>query len=218
MKEKKKTNKDILARVKKKRGYLLPYHELFFCVDPDLLETYDRFYENLTLKTKHLDNKTKELVWLGILMSVFEEAGTIHLKRGREAGITDAEISDIVMVTQVAKGFDVLLFVKDKWGKHLSDISPMQIYENLIDCVNEKITLPKNIAELVFIGIYSALPIKEALRFHLKRAKAYGLRDEEIAEAISYIFIPRGGNVLIEAAEVFKDVIQKGAFKREAKE
>ena len=35
-------------------------------------------------------------------------AGTIHLERGRKAGITDDEIIDVIMLTQVAKGFDVL--------------------------------------------------------------------------------------------------------------
>jgi len=209
-------NADLIAQVKEKRGYLLPYHELFLCIDPVLLEKYDRFYENLTLKKRHLDNKTKELVWIGILMSVFEEAGTIHLKRGREAGITDDEISDIVMLTQVARGFEVLVFVEEKWRDHIPNVDPMQIYENLIDHLTEKISVPKNIVELVLIGIYSALPVKAALRFHLKRAKAYGLRDEEIAEAMSFIFIPRGGNVLMEAAQVLKDVIQKGELKPES--
>ena len=211
-------NLNIISRVIEKRGYILPYHELFYRVDPDLLAKYDVFYESLTLKTQHLDNKTKELVWLGILMSVFEEAGTIHLKRAREAGITDAEISDIIMLTQVALGFNVILFVKDKWGEPLSGLNPLQIYENLLDRVTEKMTVPKRIAELVFIGIYSTVPIKEALRFHLKRAKAYGFRAEEIAEAMSYIFIPRGANILIGASEVFQEVIEKGASKRETEE
>jgi alkylhydroperoxidase/carboxymuconolactone decarboxylase family protein YurZ len=209
-------NFDLIGKVKEKRGYLLPFHELFLCIDPVLLETYDQFYENLTLKNRHLDNKTKELVWIGILMSVFEEAGSIHLKRGRDAGITDDEISDIVMITQVAKGFEVLLFVETKWKDHIPNVDPIQIYENLIDHLIEKISLPRDTAELVLIGIYAALPVKEALRFHLKRAKEYGLRDEEIAEAMSFIFIPRGGNVLIEAAQVLKDVIQEGELKPES--
>ena len=204
---------EILAGVKKKRGYLLPYHELFACVDPELLDRYDRFYDCLTLHTKHLDNKTKELVWIGILLSASEEAGTIHVERGRKAGITDDEIADVIMLTQVAKGFDVLLFAEEKWGAHLPGINPMQIYERLVDRVTDKLTVEKRTAELVFIGIYSALPLKEALRFHLRRGKSHGLRDEEIAEAMSFIFIPRGGNVLIEASEVLKELVQSGELK-----
>lgn len=203
---------DILTKVKEKRGYLLPYHALFLCVDPGLLEAYDRFYDRLTLRKNHLDRKTKELVWLGILMGVLEEAGTIHLKRAGEAGVTDADISDIVKLTQIARGFDVLPFIEKKWGQNLPGISPVQIYEDLVDAVTAKTTLPKNTVELIFIGIYSALRNKTALRLHLKRAKAFDLSDEEIAEAMSYIFIPRGGNALIEASEVFMEVIRRDAI------
>ncbi|MBW1695356.1 MAG: carboxymuconolactone decarboxylase family protein [Deltaproteobacteria bacterium] len=201
---------DILKRVKDKRGYLLPYHELFLCVDPGLLEAYDRFYENLTLRENHLDPKTKELVWLGILMGVLEEAGTIHLKRAREAGITDDDISAIVKLTQIAKGFDVLSFVEKKWGQNLIGIAPLEIYEDLVDSVTAKITLPKSTVELIFIAVYSALRNKTALRLHLRRAKTFDLSDEEIAEAMSYIFIPKGANALIEAAKVFMEVVVKG--------
>lgn len=211
-----RSNMDILKEVEEKRGYLLPYHELFWCLDPVLLERYDQFYENLTLKTRFLDNKTKELVWLGILISVFEEAGTIHLKRARDAGVTDGEISDVIVLSQVAKGFEVLLFIEEKWGKYLPNINIMATYSDLIKNLSKNFKLPENIVELVFIGIYSALPIKKALRYHLVRAKECGLRDEEIAEAMSYIFIPRGGNVLIQAAEVLKDVVKNGELKADS--
>lgn len=204
---------EILRKVKEKRGYLLPYHEVFCSVAPALLEKYDEFYEELTLKTKHLDKKTKELVWLGILISVFEEDGVIHLKRGMEAGITDDEISDVMVLTQVAIGFKALSFVEEKWGSYIPNISGMQIYERTIDKLTRGITIPPQTVELVLIGIYSALSIKRALRFHLVRAKSYGSRDEEIAEAMSYVFIPCGGNVLIKATEVLKESVQSGELK-----
>lgn len=202
----------ILESVKKKRGYVLPYHELFWCMDPDLLAKYDAFYEQLTLRTNHLDNKTKELVWLGILISVFEEAGTIHLRRAREAGVTDDEIQDVIKLTQIGRGFEVILFVGEKWQNHLPAIDPLRTYGDLINSVTERTTIPRRLCELVLIGIYCAIPIPKALKYHLLHAKECGLRDEEIAEAMSFIFIPRGGNVLIEAAQVLKDVVKSGEF------
>jgi alkylhydroperoxidase/carboxymuconolactone decarboxylase family protein YurZ len=53
---------------------------------------------------------------------------------------------------------------------------------------------------------------KSALRFHLRRSKEYGLRDEEIYEAMSYILLPCGAPTLIDAVNVLKDVIQKGSL------
>ena len=47
---------EILEKVRAKRGYLLSYHELFWRLDPGLLEKYDQFYTEVTLKTKFLDN------------------------------------------------------------------------------------------------------------------------------------------------------------------
>lgn len=204
---------EVLKRVKEKRGYLLPYHEFFGCMDPVLLEKYDQFYTEVTLKSKVLDNKTKELVWIGILACASEEAGTIHLKRGREAGITDEEISDVIIITQVAKGFDVLLFVEEKWGSFLSDIKAMEVYDTFVKHLKKGLRLPGKTVELIFVGIYAALEMKKGLQFHLIKAKECGARDEEIAEAMSFIILPRGGNTMLEAAGVLKDLVKGGQYK-----
>jgi alkylhydroperoxidase/carboxymuconolactone decarboxylase family protein YurZ len=203
----------VLKRMKDKRGYLLPYHELFGWLDPALLENYDQFYTELTLKPKVLDEKTKELVWIGILAAASEEAGTIHLKRARQAGITDDEISEVMLVTQVAKGFDVLLFFDEKWGSFLPGIKPLEAYGQFVRHLKRGFTLPSKTIELIWVGVYAALEIKKALQFHLVHAKEEGARDEEIAEAMSFIIIPRGGNTLLKAAEVLKDLVKAGKFK-----
>jgi alkylhydroperoxidase/carboxymuconolactone decarboxylase family protein YurZ len=211
--EKKKTAMDVLKKVKGKRGYLLPYHELFACIDPILLEKYDDFYTELTLKNKVLDNKTKELAWIGILAAASEEAGTIHLKKGRDAGITDEEISDVITLTQIAKGFDVLMFVEEKWGSFFQNIRVMEIYGNLVKQLKKNVRLSEKIVELVFIGIYAALEIKKGLEFHLMKSKECGARDEEIAEVMSFVILPRGVNTMLEAAEVLKNLVKEGKLK-----
>lgn len=211
--ETKSSNMQILREVEEKRGYLLPYHELFWCLDPSLLQAFDQFYENLTLKTRFLDGKTKELVWLGILMSVCAETGWVHLKRLRTAGATDDEISDTMLLSQIAKGFDVLLFVEEKWGKHLPSIKIMETYDNLIKKLEGFVRLPGKTVALIFVGIYSALGIEQALRFHLLKAREYNLHDEEIAEAMSFVFVPRGANIMTKAAEVLKNLVQGGELK-----
>jgi alkylhydroperoxidase/carboxymuconolactone decarboxylase family protein YurZ len=208
-----KASVEVLKKVKEKRGYLLPYHELFGCMDPQLLEKYDAFYTEVTLKAKALDNRTKELVWIGILAGASEEAGTIHLRRAREAGVTDEEISEVMVITQVAKGFDVLLFVEGKWGSFLTEIKPMEVYENFVKHLKKGLRLPGKTVELIFVGIYAALEIKNGLQFHLVEAKGCGASDEEIAEAMSFIIIPRGGNTLLKAAEVLKDLVKEGRLK-----
>jgi alkylhydroperoxidase/carboxymuconolactone decarboxylase family protein YurZ len=202
----------LINKVKEKRGYILPYHELFFCVDPKLLDTYDQFYENVTLVARHLDDKTKELVWFGILIGVQEKAGTLHIKRGKKAGITDREFSEVLTLCQIAMGLDAVTFLEDNWAEHLPGVAPWTIYQDLVEKVVIGMGISPKTIELIFIGIYTALPHlqKKALRFHLKRAKALGVRDAEICEAISYVFIPRGANALIEASAVLKKAVQEG--------
>ena len=208
-----KRSLELIRQVEAKRGYLLPYHELFLLVDPALLEAYDRLYENLTLKTRHLDQRTKEIVWLGILISVQEEAGTLHLERAREAGLRQEEIGRIIALSQVAMGVEAVTFIKDWWQDHLPEVDPWAGYGRLVEAAGQDTTLHPKAVELMFIGIYSALTRKEALRFHLRRAGQYGLRDEEIGEAMSFALIPRGGNVLIEAAQVLKELVIKGQYR-----
>ena len=208
-----KARMDVLKKVKEKRGYLLPYHELFGCMDPLLLEKYDEFYTEVTLKTKVLDNKTKEFVWIGILACASEEAGTIHLKRARDAGITDDEISDVIILTQVALGFNVLRFVEKKWGSFLPNIRVTEVYDRFLKHLKKNVRLPEKTVELIFIGIYAALEVKEGLSFHLLRAKECGVRDEEIAEAMSFIVLPRGANTMLEAAGVLKNLVKEGKYK-----
>ena len=56
-----------LNAVRDKRGYLMSHHGLLALTAPDLLEGYDACYTALTLVKRHLSEREKEFVWLGIL-------------------------------------------------------------------------------------------------------------------------------------------------------
>jgi alkylhydroperoxidase/carboxymuconolactone decarboxylase family protein YurZ len=204
-------SQEILSRVEAKRGYLLAHHEFFGYPDPEMLEKYDQLYEYLTLKSKFLSDRVKELVWMGILSAVFEDAGgPIHVKRARQAGISDQEIAEVFFLSQVALGFNVVSFVKDKWSQLIPSADIIEVYGTFIDHLTSKSQISPEIVELIFIGVYSALNKPEGLRFHLVRANQKGWKDEELYEAMSYILLPCGAPTLIEAALVLKDVLMKG--------
>ena len=212
--ETQRSGKDVLKELKDKRGYLHTHHEFFGYSDPPMLEKYDQLYEHLVLKKKFLDNYTKELVFLGILAVTLKEVGgPTHIKRAREAGITANEMAEVFFLAQIAKGVDALSFVGDKWAHLLADTNVWQQYDESIKNLTARIKISKKVVELIFIGLYSALGKKAALRFHLCRANKYGLQDEEIYEAMSYIMIICGGPAMIDAADVLKDVLKKGQLK-----
>ena len=52
--------------------------------DPKLLESYDSFYENLTLEERTLTLKNRELVWAALQVAADEEHGHIHMKRAKK--------------------------------------------------------------------------------------------------------------------------------------
>lgn len=212
--ESQRSAKDVLKELKDKRGYLHTHHEFFGYSDPPMLEKYDQLYEHLALKKNFLDNYTKEMLFLGILAVTLKEVGgPTHIRRAREAGISADEMAEVFFLAQIARGVDVLSFVGDKWGHLLADSNVWQEYAEFIKNLTTRIKIPENIVELIFIASYAALGKKAALRFHLCRANKYGLQDEEIYEAMSYILIICGGPALIDAAEVLRDVLKKGQFK-----
>ena len=209
-----KTTREILEEVRGKRGYLLTHHEFFGFADPAMLEKYDQVYQHLTLKEKFLEDRVKEFVWLGILAAVYEEAGgPIHIKRAKEAGLTDREIAEVFLLTQVAQGFDVVSFTRDKWGRLIPGVDLLEAYGLFIDQMAARSGIPARTIELILIGVYAALAKGRALRFHLGRANEHGLKDEEIYEAISYILLPCGAPTLIQAAEVLKEALARGELK-----
>ena len=166
----------------------------------------------LTLKRRYLDNLTKEIVWLGILIAVEEKAGRIHLQRAREAGITSRELRDLLTFTQLARGFNTVEFVGKNWTDMMTLAEAEQNYLEAVDHLSENSALTTKARELLLIGVHAALVQRQALQLHIKRAKRIGLADEDIGEAISYVIIPCGGNVLLKAAEVIKDMASRGEF------
>ena len=195
----------VIERVKAKRGYLLSHHELLAAADPDMLDIYDRLYEHLTLKPKYLDNRRKELVWMGILSAVFETAGgPIHIARAREADVSEAEMAECFNLAQISRGFTVVDFVEREWESLMNGTRAVNTYTDLIDRFARTSVLSITEIELVLIGIHAALVQPKALRLHLLRANRLGLTDGEVYEALSYVLMPCGAPTLIEAAEVVK--------------
>src|SRR5690625_3452327 len=208
--------KYLLGDIKKKRGYTLPYHEHYSILDLNLLENYDRFYENLTLKTRYLDDRAKELVWLGILISVYEKEGTIHVKRAKDAGVTKSEIHDLIILTQLASGINSILFIEKYWADEMLNVNPLKIYKKYIDQFTKESMLENWIIELILIGIYSATSNEIALNIHLKRAAEMQIKGEKILETISFIILPCGGPTLIAASKTLKESVMKGWLDRKS--
>lgn len=108
----------ILARLRAKRGYLLPFHELLARHAPAILERYDEYYSQVWLVDNVLDARTKELVAIGIHAAVLEREGLeIHLRRAVAAGATEAEIVEAMTLAGIPAGMYAVVVAADVWQR-----------------------------------------------------------------------------------------------------
>lgn len=199
-----------------KRDYSLPFHELFCMTDPGMLERYDQFYSALTLAKRELDEKTKELVWAAILIAAREAEGTLHLRRGLREGVTPEEYGEAVQLTALAEGSGALEFVRSHWeADYLNQPGTAALYADTLARAYAGSRLQPGARELILIGAYTALERPEGLALHIVRAKAAGVSDRAIAEAMSYVLIPKGANTLIRGVEVWMHLIKDGKVEPE---
>jgi alkylhydroperoxidase/carboxymuconolactone decarboxylase family protein YurZ len=196
-----------LAKAEATRGYLLPYHRMLCAHDPDLMEAYDSYYRELTLVERSLTYLEREVVWLVLLASAREVYGDIHMPRAEESGMTAVQIHDCMALAGVVEAFPVMDF-STSWSKWISVAEVETRYGRIVDTARGD--LPETIAEIALIVGHAARGSRAGMRFHLKRAFALGATTAKIAEGISYVILPRGGPVLVDACNVWAELAAEG--------
>ncbi len=108
----------LLGRIRRKRGYLLPFHHLLAEHAPDTLDTYDRFYSQVWFTKNVLDARVKELIAVGIHTAILEREGLeIHMKRAAKAGATEAEIVEAMTLAGIPAGMYAVLVGSQVWDR-----------------------------------------------------------------------------------------------------
>lgn len=108
--------RELLERIRAKRGYLLPFHRLLAEHAPDTLERYDALYSQIWFETNVLDARVKELVAVGIHTAILEREGLeIHMKRAVKAGATEAEIAEAMTLAGIPAGMYAVLVGSQVW-------------------------------------------------------------------------------------------------------
>ena len=200
--------KAVLDAVEAKRGYLLPYHRMFAASAPELLATYDAFYESLTLVPRVLTPVQRETVWAGLLAAAREVHGFIHMKRAVKAGLTEADIVRAVAIAAVTEGHGTLAFSGENWSAWTLPTALEQAYLALFEAVRG--TLDAKLAHLTALVCHAARRHKPGMVLHLREAFAAGVTPGEVCEGLSYLLLPCGGNTLIEAVSFWEDAAREG--------
>jgi 4-carboxymuconolactone decarboxylase len=88
----------LLQEIMTKRGFVLDFHRLLAEEDPQFLRCYEDMVSVAYADRRTLDKKTKELIFIGALMSLEAEPAHIgaHMKLAMEHGASKREILEVL--------------------------------------------------------------------------------------------------------------------------
>ena len=97
---------ELIARMKKARGYIYPEWEFAARQDPEFVETYNQIYELGLGEGKYVSAKVREFVAIALLaFRGAEKAGLVaHMQRAIRFGATREEIFEILETCLVPGG------------------------------------------------------------------------------------------------------------------
>lgn len=88
----------LVAEMERKRGYVLDMHRTLAERDPDFLVEYERFLDATFLRERALDRRTKELIYVGVLMALNtpEPHLIAHMRAATQYGATETEVLEVI--------------------------------------------------------------------------------------------------------------------------
>ena len=95
-----------LGALQRARGYTLPLHHVLSEHDPDALSAYEGMMRALYLSDRRLDGRTKELIYVAVLIAfaASEEHIRAHMERARREGATAEDVLEAIELLVPAAG------------------------------------------------------------------------------------------------------------------
>jgi 4-carboxymuconolactone decarboxylase len=96
----------LLALMKKRRGYILPIHQIMAEFDPAFLESYETFLNATFLTPRSLDRKTKELILVSVLTAIAAPPYHVrtHISAAIAAGASERQVLEALQLVMPAVG------------------------------------------------------------------------------------------------------------------
>ena len=108
-----------LESVQQARGYTLPLHRVLSSEDPEVLLAYEGMMKALYLSDRRLDGRTKELIYVAVLVSLgaSEEHIRAHMEKAQREGADPQDVLQAVELTMPAAGVARASVGFEIWGK-----------------------------------------------------------------------------------------------------
>lgn len=201
------TSEELLDRLRTERkGYLLSYHEIFARIEPSLLEAYAELYRRLNLTPRTLTEFDREFIWVGLLASIHEEVGSIHIERAIVAGMSSEEMLASIRCTGFADSWPTLEFSERAWSRFIGHRT-IDVYADGLGELAKGVEM--RIVHLTLMNIQGQRQRREAFDYHLLAALEAGATTAQVAEALSYLLVPIGANGFLWCTDRWLELMQE---------
>lgn len=89
---------DLLAKIDRKRGYVLEFHRSLAAADPEFLSAYDDLVSLAYTNERLLSSRDKELAYVAMLTGLGAEVAhvRVHIALAKDAGASRQEILEVL--------------------------------------------------------------------------------------------------------------------------
>ena len=175
----------VMTRLKARRGFVFPHRGVMALTAPELLDAYDATYEALTIEPRVLDERSREFIWIGILVTMRESIATHHIDRLRGAGGTDADFETATRLAGFGVSAGAFRFVESSWSSELAGFDREEAYRSALRALVADSTVETGLVEMTMAAVHACLGNHWELGLHIRRAYEANVDEAALAEALS---------------------------------
>ncbi|NDZ18758.1 hypothetical protein C7T35_21250 [Variovorax sp. WS11] len=193
------------------RGFILPQQGMMAVAMPDFQDGYTKLYAALTQQENHFSAYEREFVWMGILSAAGESVGTHHVKLFRDNGGTSNQMEVITGLVALAMGTPRSFeFMHRHWQKHFAPMNAVATYRGAISRLVSDSGIPLDLAWYLMLAVHTTFGHRWGVEQSLHALYDAGSHEGKMAESISLPFLAAGINRLIDASEIWLEMIRSG--------
>ena len=207
------TPDEVRARLQKhraERGFILPQQGMMAVAMPDMQDAYARLYAAVTQQANYFTAYEREFVWMGILSAAGESIGTHHVRLFKEHGGTSAQAEVITSLVALALGTPRSYeFMHRHWQKHFAPMDATAAYRRAAERLIEGSGIAVELARFLMLAVHTTFGHAWGVEQELLALYDLGAHEGKMAESISLPFLAAGVNRLIDASEIWLELIRQ---------
>lgn len=211
--KKKQDADDVRARldkVKAARGRLMPNHAVLAIEFPEMLETYEALYAATTMTFTSLPPRDKKFVLLTVVASAGIPLGGHHVRDFLAVGGTTDQAKAAMRLALLTNGTRALDAVGPSWSPAVPGLSYNDLVTDEVVAFAPASGIDPGVVDLALVCGHATQRSWDKVAVHIQRAKAKGVSDAALAEALTTMILPAGNPLFVQAAGVWHALIAEG--------